>query len=397
MAVQLILTEEMIDCFHICAKRSDYQKLFNDYPSFFVILVENVDKVKFPDDSIWQVIAKNSEHLLDILRQWHTGTPLFSDEMLAMGEQFPEFVSHFWDLDSVKNWNNFYTKYSSTADIMITCARNEGVLDFKIECKGVIFDYFEKRDKFLEHGQKLRNELMSEIREVLKLSEAKIEEDGQKLKKELMERVASLEQHMENRISETNEKIDSMNRKLAHFNSSFNEKFNSLGDQFNLVQLDKKIEALSIKSNNGEDLNQFLAKIGEKFNEQQVEMSRRADWMSKKMEKMMEKMMATVGPASSTQLTSPAQDNNIGTHLTSRAQLTAPVQDNAIETSQNEPSVSQSGPTDAIVRPTDQVDEPTSEDEELQKMEEKFQKDLAEQNRVFEAKLRVLQDQRRMK
>ncbi|EGT30725.1 hypothetical protein CAEBREN_16531 [Caenorhabditis brenneri] len=250
---------------------------------------------------------------------------------------------------------------------MITCARNEGVLDFKIECKGVIFDYFEKRDRFLEHGQKLRNDLMAEIREALKLSEAKIEEDGQKLRNELMESMASLEQHMENRISETNEKIDSMNRKLAHFNTSFNEKFNSLGEQFNFVQLDKKIEALSMKNNSGEDLNQFLAKIGEKFNEQQMEMNKRADWMSMKMEKMMEMMIRTaadVGPASS----GPAavQDSTIGTSQDVRAP--------------------ESNPTDNVVQSTDQAEEPTSEDEELQKMEEQFQKDLAEQNRVFEAK-----------
>ncbi|EGT31043.1 hypothetical protein CAEBREN_21717 [Caenorhabditis brenneri] len=152
-------------------------------------------------------------------------------------------------------------------------------------------------------------------------------------------------QQMENRISETNEKIELMNRKLAHFTSSFNEKFNSLGEQFHLKQLDKKIEELSIKNSSEEDLNQFLAKIGDKFNEQQAEMNRRVDQIDRKMEKMMEMLIqtaATVGSASpGTQIIAPVQNN-----VTDTSQIALPQDANIIES-----SAPQSDPTECMIHP----------------------------------------------
>ncbi|CAL2042995.1 unnamed protein product [Caenorhabditis brenneri] len=157
MAVQLVLTEEIIECFHFCAKKADYQQLFNDYPRFFVELVENLEKVKFPD-GIWQTIAKNSRHLLDILKQWHSENPLFRKEILAVEEKNPEFLAHFKDFGSVKDWNDFYNEYKSTADLMITHARKKGNIDFRIECKGASFGNFAERDNFLKSQKETKPE-----------------------------------------------------------------------------------------------------------------------------------------------------------------------------------------------------------------------------------------------
>ncbi|EGT31115.1 hypothetical protein CAEBREN_20550 [Caenorhabditis brenneri] len=206
--------------------------------------------------------------------------------------------------------------------------------------------------------------------------------DSKNLRNEMMEHFASQSQHMENRISKTNEKMESMNRKLAHFNSSFNEKFNSLEDQFNSTQLDKKIKAMSTQKNRGEDLNQFLTNIGDKFNEQQVEMKLRAEWLDRKMEKIMEMMTRTAATVGS------AGPGTIGT-----SQNFSPQNANIIE-----PSASQSNPIDDAERFPNRaktVDVPNSEDDELQKMEDQFRKDLAEQTRVYEMKLRIAQERRR--
>ncbi|CAL2043005.1 unnamed protein product [Caenorhabditis brenneri] len=221
-----------------------------------------------------------------------------------------------------------------------------------------------------------------------KEEEAKLDEleiavpnDSQKLRKELMEHFASQAQHMENRISETNEKMESMNRKLAHFNFSFNEKFNSLGEQFNSMQLEKKIETISIQKNREEDLNQFLTKIGDKFSEQQVEMKLRAGWLDRKMEKMMEIMIQTAATVGS------AGPGTIGT-----SQHFSPQNANVIG-----PSAPQSNPTDDAVKSSDPAtiaDVPNSEDDELQIMEVQFRKDLAEQTRVYEMKLRIARERR---
>ncbi|EGT30958.1 hypothetical protein CAEBREN_08728 [Caenorhabditis brenneri] len=246
--------------------------------------------------------------------------------------------------------------YKPTADFYISRARIQKMLDFKIECAGIIFDSFEKRDKFLEPNRKLRNELMCQIKDEMKLSgtkhekdgkqlkneliqirkelkqseekrekddrklrneqmsetikelrlsekkreeksqnlvneivypmrkelelgRAKLDEDGQKLRNEWMDRFESQAQQAENRISETNEKIESMNRKLAHFNSSFNEKFDYLGELFSAMQSGEQTEGLNIQKK--------LAEIDDKFNEKWAKMTFRADWMDRKTERIL--------------------------------------------------------------------------------------------------------------
>ncbi|CAL2042994.1 unnamed protein product [Caenorhabditis brenneri] len=271
MIDKLVLKEEIIDCFYSCAEKADYRQLFNNYPKFFEVLVENMVTMELhmsTHRSICQAITKNTKHLLIILRQWHSSQPTFCQELIDMEEEFPEFIGHFRECGSVKDWNDFYRLFNLAADTIIAEARNKEVLDFKIESAGILFDSFKKRDMFLEHGEKLRNELMiqirgelklsetkheedgqrlknelSQIKEELELSRAKLEEDGQNLRNELMNRFECQAQQMENRISETNEKIESMNEKLALFNSLFNVKFNSLEEQLDSMQLVKKIGA----------------------------------------------------------------------------------------------------------------------------------------------------------
>ncbi|EGT30917.1 hypothetical protein CAEBREN_03908 [Caenorhabditis brenneri] len=135
MVVQLVLTEQMIEWFHLCALATNPR----------------------------QIIAENLKLFLDILRDWSEGRfSLSCDEIYQVEMDFPNFKRRNFryfmnppsiNSASVKNWNEFYTRYLPVIDGMIWEARDQEIIDLKIECKGKWFEDFRSRDIFLNSGK----------------------------------------------------------------------------------------------------------------------------------------------------------------------------------------------------------------------------------------------------
>ncbi|CAL2042993.1 unnamed protein product [Caenorhabditis brenneri] len=159
MVVQLVLTEAMIEWFHLCAIAKDYHQLFEHYSEFFALLAQHVKKIQFEGTNPRQVIAENLKLFLDILRDWSEGRfSLSCDEIYQVEMDFPNFKRrnfHYFtnppsiNSASVKDWNEFYNRYLPVIDGMIWEARYQGIINFRIECKGNRFEDFRSRDAFL--------------------------------------------------------------------------------------------------------------------------------------------------------------------------------------------------------------------------------------------------------
>lgn len=500
MVVKIDLTEEMIDCFHFCAKKGNYQQLFNDYQRFFVVFVENLKYVHFPENKFCETVSKKFEVLQDFLQVWHSNRlSVLHGQYIDMKTDFPEFMRLFEESCLIRDWNNFYAKFRPLGDFMISEARNQGIIDLKIECKGKFFDNFHTRDEFLinfhkdvknepepqaaprrrtriindnswlarasdnttngdvsqlaeqntkilaetndEQSSKMKNlaqtktfheaeaslkqdaikkelnnnsnignapskntndeslkdQLLKEIAESKKNYEEKLEQLETKLEMNFgnqgeeincrQEKMASnlklIEQKITNRVSDLEER-------LLNFEKSEESRWEDFGTT--IEESDEKSRIM--KENNEMYLQQMEEKIQEKLEKQEEQMKIRENELKlkegsfdKKMQEMMEMIKSLVK--------NPTTSGSGNSHT----EITGPVRDNTIDTSQNGASENRKEPINSVVQaeniPAGSDSASHLDDEEIQRMEEDFQKKLAEQNRVYEVKLREAKKQRK--
>ncbi|CAL2042999.1 unnamed protein product [Caenorhabditis brenneri] len=144
MATQLILTEEIINCFGKCIEARNYRQLFENHKEFFESLVENLKKTEFHRDELCRIITQNAQTFFDFLYNWkleYSETEKSFQEIVV-----PEFLLELYEAVFFMNWETFYIKYRPEADFIISQARIQNTMDFRIEFKSVLYENFVSRD-----------------------------------------------------------------------------------------------------------------------------------------------------------------------------------------------------------------------------------------------------------
>ncbi|EGT30690.1 hypothetical protein CAEBREN_32754 [Caenorhabditis brenneri] len=146
MVVHLVITEDMIKCFHSCAKKGDYQPLFKDYAQFFESLTENLCKINF-SIPFYSEVVKESKYLLNFISTWVPNTDVPWEKKTSNPNLFIlDFFPHLVLAMQTKNWDGFYKRFSPFIDITIGTARRQEIFDLKIEFRSEVYDTFKFRD-----------------------------------------------------------------------------------------------------------------------------------------------------------------------------------------------------------------------------------------------------------
>uniref|UniRef100_A0A1I7SYZ9 FBA_2 domain-containing protein n=1 Tax=Caenorhabditis tropicalis TaxID=1561998 RepID=A0A1I7SYZ9_9PELO len=151
MAVFLDLTEEMIKCFNDCSRTGNYQRFMTNNRKFLSDLSGNLRKVEFKNDHLCDIISSQSKCCFDYILKWNPQKPEIIFGTYNLDKYIPDFVIDLKYALKIKNWNDFYWKYRSVADFMISEALKQKIIEFGIEYKGNIFDSFELRDLVVEN------------------------------------------------------------------------------------------------------------------------------------------------------------------------------------------------------------------------------------------------------
>ncbi|CAL2042983.1 unnamed protein product [Caenorhabditis brenneri] len=175
MVVQLVVTPEMIKCFHECTAKGNYLQLFEDNEQFFETLKENLNKVNFTEP-LYSAIVKEFNFLLNCLSTWVPSTALpWDKETINPGLYLLGFLPRFVLAMQTRNWNDFYKQFLPIIDLMIEAARRQEVIDLKV---GFGTELFETDwDGFYEQHRQTADMLMKEAR-AQELIDLKIEYKG---------------------------------------------------------------------------------------------------------------------------------------------------------------------------------------------------------------------------
>ncbi|PIC22889.1 hypothetical protein B9Z55_016791 [Caenorhabditis nigoni] len=127
--VKIIISEDIVMCFKYCANRCDYTMFIAEYQSFLNALSELLKPASFPKEFECNFVSMHLKLFVDVLLHWND-----SECSSYLESHVPELLQDVKSSMSRGTWDPFYWKYRSHFDYMILKARNQRVIDFRIEC-----------------------------------------------------------------------------------------------------------------------------------------------------------------------------------------------------------------------------------------------------------------------
>uniref|UniRef100_A0A1I7TQK7 Calponin-homology (CH) domain-containing protein n=2 Tax=Caenorhabditis tropicalis TaxID=1561998 RepID=A0A1I7TQK7_9PELO len=147
------ISNEMIECFHICERERNFVKFFDCHKSLISDLTEFLSKVSI-NNTPHSFIVKNFGKLFCLLRKFDVYHPQLSTSGTYGLEEGPGIAicADIKNAITNRNWNHFFEKYQCVADYIIDAARNQKIVSICIELGDKCYPNFSSREKALENS-----------------------------------------------------------------------------------------------------------------------------------------------------------------------------------------------------------------------------------------------------